>query len=169
MMPVATGLSPDMIASTTGAAGMAPAADSAAFQNSVTQVAAADGARSQAAPGAFATSPVNSASEVSRTTGRTASLGERILENLANVHQGNSAQASASPMQVSAPSATEKPLLQAGASNGAAARPHKPAPDNFDAMIETLQSVYNNVIQVSLVSKSTGSFSSSLNKLMSAS
>lgn len=133
-------------------------------QNLVQTVAAGDGA--QQPPGSFS-APVQSAGEVSRATTHTASLGDRILENLSAVHRGNTARATGS----------SEPALKApqpGPAEQSLAQPSTPqlkpqGGDNFDAMIASLQSVYHNVIQVSLVSKSTGSFSSSVNKLMSAS
>jgi hypothetical protein len=115
--------------------------------------------------------PIQPASEVRRATTQTASLGERILQNLSAVHRGNAPAAAnaTGPSLVNGKQAgpAEQSLLQpGGAGPRMPAKPHDA--DNFESMVATLQNVYNNVIQVSLVSKSTGSFSSSLNKLVSA-
>ncbi|MGY3695588.1 hypothetical protein ACVIGA_005668 [Bradyrhizobium sp. USDA 3240] len=44
----------------------------------------------------------------------------------------------------------------------------KPIGSDFDSMMVGLRDVYRDVVQVSLVSKSTSAVSSSLNKLLSA-
>lgn len=142
--------------------------DQAQFQQNLVQTAASKNAEIVPAA-AVSTAPIPPASEVQRTTTQTSSLGERILENLSAVHRRGAAPATpgTEPAIVRAAGPAEQSLLQPG---GAAPRMQgKPqGADNFEAMVATLHSVYSNVIQVSLISKSTGSFSSSLNKLMSA-
>lgn len=103
-------------------------------------------------------------SEVSRAASRVSSLGERILQNLSAVHRADGAKIAA------AKDATGAKALRPGPAEQALTQPRmaEKAPDNFDAMIAALQSSVGNVIQVALISKSAGSFSSSLNKLMSA-
>ncbi|WP_439495804.1 nodulation protein NolB [Bosea sp. (in: a-proteobacteria)] len=147
---------------------IAPAAgDRLQFQNDLVQTAAAGDATKQ--PPASFSAPAQATTEVSRATTHTASIGERILQNLSAVHRGSAAPGAgnAEPaLKASQPGPAEQSLTQP---NAARLPGLAPGADNFDAMIASLQSVYNNVIQVSLVSKSTGSFSSSVNKLMSAS
>lgn len=142
--------------------------DQAQFQQNLVQAAASKEAEIVPAA-AVGAAPIPPTSEVQRTTTQTSSLGERILENLSAVHRRGAAPAAPAtePAIVKAAGPAEQSLLQPG---GAAPRVSgkPPAADNFEAMVATLHSVYNNVIQVSLISKSTGSFSSSLNKLMSA-
>lgn len=134
-------------------------------QNLVQPAASGDAA---ARPQAGTAAPAQPSAEIARARTETASLGERILENLSTVHRGRSAPASNSAeptLKSPQPGPAEQSLTQPNT----AKLPIKPASaDNFEAMIASLQGVYNNVIQVSLVSKSTGSFSSSVNKLMSA-
>lgn len=134
-------------------------------QNLVQPAASGDAA---VRPQVGASAPVQPSAEIARARTETASLGERILENLSAVHRGRGAPAS-SGTELAFKAPQPGPAEQSLAQPNTAKLPIKPASaDNFDAMIASLQGVYNNVIQVSLVSKSTGSFSSSVNKLMSA-
>lgn len=152
-------------------AGPVPAVGGQAqFQRELVQTVAA-GPQEAVQAAATSAAPVMPASEVPRATTQPDTLGERILQNLSAVHRAGAA---SSPTSIEAsavkgvqPGPAEQSLLQPGGSAGR--MPGKPqGADNFEAMIASLQNVYSNVIQVSLVSKSTGSFSSSLNKLMSA-
>lgn len=142
--------------------------DQAQFQQNLVQTAASKHTDALSAPGS--TAPIPPASEVQRTTTQTTSLGERILQNLSAVHRGGGAPPAGGTepaiVRGAQPGPAEQPLQHGGAGPRMPGKPQ--GSDNFEAMVATLHSVYNNVIQVSLVSKSTGSFSSSLNKLMSA-
>lgn len=142
--------------------------DQAQFQQNLVQTAASKGADALSAPGSAA--PIPPTSEVQRTTTQTSSLGERILQNLSAVHRGGGAPPAGGTEPAIVKSSQSGPAEQSLQHGGAGPRMQgKPqGSDNFEAMVAMLHSVYNNVIQVSLVSKSTGSFSSSLNKLMSA-
>ncbi|WID99710.1 nodulation protein NolB (plasmid) [Bosea vestrisii] len=137
------------------------------FEQTLVQPAASGNAAAQ--PPSGVTTPVQPSTEVARTRTETASLGERILQNLSAVHRGQSTSAAGgveSALKAPQPGPAEQSLAQP---NGPRLPAKVASADNFDAMIASLQGVYNNVIQVSLVSKSTGSVSSSVNKLMSAS
>ncbi|MTV18307.1 nodulation protein [Bradyrhizobium elkanii] len=77
---------------------------------------------------------------------------------------------------VGAPAAANVPSAPSVIQPGPAAQPldigaHatvKPVAADFDSMMVNLRDVYRDVVQVSLVSKSTSAVSSSLNKLLSA-
>ncbi|MDI4231934.1 nodulation protein NolB [Bradyrhizobium sp. Arg237L] len=134
-------------------------------------------AREAAAPSAAAVPPAEPQREISRPTTRNDSLGERILDRLEAIHR-NDKLGNADVKK--APSA---PLLKvASAEPGPAASALREVPSGapdltakdtrtgqFSHMLEQLQKTYGQVIQVSVVSKSSGSFTSSMNRLMSSS
>ncbi|MCA6105790.1 nodulation protein NolB [Bradyrhizobium cenepequi] len=130
-------------------------------------------ARETAAP----VPPAEPSREISRPTTRNDSLGERILDRLEAIHRNDKL---SSGDVKKAPSA---PLLKvASAEPGPAASALREVPSGapelaaketrtgqFSHMLEQLQKTYGQVIQVSVVSKSSGSFTSSMNRLMSSS
>lgn len=116
--------------------------------------------------------------EINRPATRNESLGERILDRLEAVHRGDKLRNG----EVKAPSSD--PVVKAASMEpGPAASALRELPTGreattkaasqdagqFKSMLEQLQQVYGQVIQVSVVSKSTGSFTSSMNRLMSSS
>lgn len=146
----------------------APTGADMQFNQSLAQLAPQQGASGSSPVSMPAPTPAH---EIHRMSNQPSSLGARILENFASMHRAQNPQAAASTdpvVRTAEPGAAETALQ--GPAAAALRAQGRPVPaDNFDAMIETLQHVYGNVIQVSLVSKSVGSFGSSLNKLMSAS
>ncbi|MFB9262254.1 nodulation protein NolB [Bradyrhizobium erythrophlei] len=115
---------------------------------------------------------VPSVSELQRVVTQASPPGERVLQSLSAMYRSDTVP-SAAVGSVSASLRDVQP--------GPAARPLLPAEDvgprtagkaegveNFESMLANLRDVYKDVIQVSLVSKSTSAVSSSLNKLLSA-
>jgi hypothetical protein len=115
--------------------------------------------------------------EISRSATRNDSLGERILDRLEEIHRGDKLnngdikKASSDPLLKVAsaepgPAASALRALPTGADlDNKAARGGS---GQFKSMLEQLQETYGQVIQVSVVSKSSGSFTSSMNRLMSS-
>ncbi|SFQ08441.1 hypothetical protein SAMN05216330_11533 [Bradyrhizobium sp. Ghvi] len=144
----------------------------AQFDESLAQAASNQGAASSVTEYA----PAPSLPEVQRAVTQASPLGDRILQSISALHQGKSfPPGSVSPTLVGEADLTES--LQ----RGPAAQPvlrvqqvevhpvGKPeGADHFDSALANLRNVYNDVIQVSLLSKGTGAVSSSLNKLLSA-
>jgi hypothetical protein len=143
--------------------------EQAKFQQSLLQAASAhDVAPSVADRGAF----VPPASEISRPAVQAGAPGERMLRSLSAIYRNNpvaSVPVGGGPARPSGVKAgpAERLLLQPDGP-GARVAGKQPGPDNFESTMANLRDVYNGVIQVSLVTKSTGSVSSSLNKLLSA-
>lgn len=140
----------------------------AQFEQSLAQVASAHEVAASVPDRAMLVAPT---SEVHRATSDANPLGERILQALSAMHLSNPAPSasvvSRAFLTKSVQPAAEQSLLQPnGAATHGAGKPNET--DNFDAMLANLRDVYSNVIQVSLVSKSTSSVGSSLNKLLSA-
>ncbi|MDF0522223.1 nodulation protein NolB [Bradyrhizobium yuanmingense] len=112
--------------------------------------------------------------EVQRTVAQTGPPGDRILQNLSAVHLGKPYPSTALP-SIGEPAPSKSVQLGPAAqpiarSDGVDVHPvGKPeGADNFESTLQNLRDVYNGVIQVSLISKSTGAVGSSLNKLLSA-
>ncbi|WP_439373196.1 nodulation protein NolB [Bradyrhizobium sp. DASA03120] len=112
--------------------------------------------------------------EVERAVTQAGPPGDRILQNLSAVHLGKSHPSSAVP---SVSEAVPWKSVQPGPAAQPILRPDRPAvhpvgkpegADHFESTLQNLRDVYNGVIQVSLISKSTGAVGSSLNKLLSA-
>jgi hypothetical protein len=114
--------------------------------------------------------------EINRAATRNDSLGERILDRLEAVHRGDrlsngDKNVSSGPVVKAAsvepgPAASALRELPGGPGLNAKA-PHNGS-GQFRNMLEQLQQTYGQVIQVSVVSKSSGSFTSSMNRLMSS-
>jgi hypothetical protein len=133
-------------------------------------------ARESAAPSAAAVPAAEPQREISRATTRNDSLGERILDRLEAIHRNDRLG------NADVKKAPSTPLLKvASAEPGPAASALRELPSGapelaketrtgqFSHMLEQLQKTYGQVIQVSVVSKSSGSFTSSMNRLMSSS
>ncbi|WP_161491924.1 nodulation protein NolB [Bradyrhizobium centrolobii] len=140
------------------------------FQQALMQAAPTQDVASPAADRGVFTPPP--ASEIQRATADATPLGERILQTLSMTYRSNTVvspvvrSAEVLPKEV-APGPAEWPLSQSGGVRASIA--DKPVVvDTFEPMMADLRDVYNSVIRVSLVSKSTSSVSSSLNKLLSA-
>lgn len=132
--------------------------------------------------GQHRTSPPEVAAGPHRTNG---SIGHSILDSMNKVQKGDSAwrtpvpdraQGAGDPvLKVAArqPGPAAAPLT-ADASRGPAiaghveTQPGQSANPGFDAMVRQLEQVSGQVVQVSVVSKTTGSFTGSLNKLLSS-
>jgi hypothetical protein len=120
--------------------------------------------------------PAEPQREINRAATRNDSLGERILDRLEAVHRGDrlsngDKNVSSGPVVKAAsvepgPAASALRELPGGPGLNAKA-PHNGS-GQFRNMLEQLQQTYGQVIQVSVVSKSSGSFTSSMNRLMSS-
>jgi hypothetical protein len=115
--------------------------------------------------------------EISRSATRNNSLGERILDRLEAIHRsdklnnGDVKKVSSDPLVKVAstepgPAASALRALPTGADLDNKAT--RSGSGQFRNMLEQLQQTYGQVIQVSVVSKSSGSFTSSMNRLMSS-
>ncbi|UPJ51779.1 hypothetical protein IVB30_10770 [Bradyrhizobium sp. 200] len=96
-------------------------------------------------------------------------IGHHVLDRLETLYRGDQRLRTAN-----AHSATDSPpvaLAGAGLPRGPAAAPlngvAKPA-DPFNVMLRNFEQVYQQSIQVGLMTKSTGAFTTSMNKLMSS-
>lgn len=96
-------------------------------------------------------------------------IGHHVLDRLETLYRGDQRLRTAN-----ASSATDSPpvaLAGAGLPRGPAAAPlhgvAKPA-DPFNVMLRNFEQVYQQSIQVGLMTKSTGAFTTSMNKLMSS-
>jgi hypothetical protein len=134
-------------------------------------------ARETAAPSAAAVPPAEPQREINRPTTRNDSLGERILDRLEAIHRndklgnGDAKKAPSTPLLKVAsaepgPAASALREVPSGAPELAAKETRT---GQFSYMLEQMQKTYGQVIQVSVVSKSSGSFTSSMNRLMSSS
>ncbi|WP_168195612.1 nodulation protein NolB [Bradyrhizobium sp. NAS80.1] len=131
----------------------------ARFHESLAQTASNHDAASSVS-GSVLAPPV---SEVQRAVTHSSPLGDRVLQNLFTMHRGKPFPASALPSAVGGEPASPKKLEFGPAAVG------KPEDvDHFQSALGNLRGAYDGVIQVSLVSKSAGAVSSSLNKLLSA-
>lgn len=128
---------------------------------------------SAAAPTAQATAATQPPREISRAAlpgGRGSSIGDQVLERIESVHKGDvrvraggSAQvAQAQPVSVVLPPGPASQALAPGGAGQAAGT------DGFDAQLRNLREMYDQAVQVSLMTKSTGSLNGTINKLMSA-
>jgi hypothetical protein len=96
-------------------------------------------------------------------------VGHHVLDRLETLYRGDQRLRTAN-----AHSATDSPavaLAGAGLPRGPAAAPLNGAAksaDGFDVMLRNFEQVYQQSIQVGLMTKSTGAFTTSMNKLMSS-
>lgn len=96
-------------------------------------------------------------------------MGHHVLDRLESLYRGDQRLRTAN-----AHSATESPpvaLAGAGLPRGPAAAPLNGATnptDAFNVMLRNFEQVYQQSIQVGLMTKSTGAFTTSMNKLMSS-
>ncbi|WP_456640553.1 nodulation protein NolB [Bradyrhizobium sp. USDA 10063] len=140
--------------------------EQAQFQQSLTQVGSTqDDAASVGGSAAF----IPPVLEVQRAITQASPLGERVLQTLSAVNRSAtvpSVAVSSGSARVQ-PGPAVRPVLQSeGVGVPTAGKPE--GADSFESMVVNLRDVYNNVIQVSLISKTAGTLSSSLNKLLSA-
>jgi hypothetical protein len=161
-------------------AGTSPAADGPQFSKALANVASPRLAVAHGAP----PDPVRKAPDAARGAAAGTGLGQQILNSLETLYR--SGQSLSRPGVASAPQSglgsnlvtrttlvapgpAAAPLMNRGMSEPRpiAATGESDAGD-FNAMIRALEQVSTHAIQVSLVSKTTGSFTSSLNKLTSA-
>ncbi|WP_375785019.1 nodulation protein NolB [Bradyrhizobium sp. Pha-3] len=167
MMVGATPISPNSVDCLSNACSPAVPGEQAHFEQSLAQAASNRAAASSVAGGVAVVPPL---SEIQRANAPASPPGDRVLQALSTMYRSHSV----SPAACSAPSAPNgaqpgpaaQLLLQVGDVGAHAAV--KPAGAEFDSMMVNLRDVYRDVIQVSLVSKSTSAVSSSLNKLLSA-
>jgi hypothetical protein len=162
-------------------AGPSPAADGPQFSKALANVASPPLAEVHGAR----PDPVREAPGAARSPAPGSGLGQQILDSLENLYRSGQSLSrggvisapesglgsanlvmrttlvapgpAAAPL-MSRPMSEPRPIAATGESN---------TPD-FDAMIRALEQVSTHAIQVSVVSKTTGSFTSSLNKLTSA-
>ncbi|WP_249168087.1 nodulation protein NolB [Bradyrhizobium elkanii] len=167
MMLGATPISPNSADSLANACSPAAPGEQAHFEQSLAQAASNQSVTSSVADRAAVVPPV---SEVQRANTLANPPGDRILQALStmyNSHVGAPAVGGVSSApSVIQPGPAAQPLLQP-LDIGAHATV-KPVAADFDSMVVNLRDVYRDVVQVSLVSKSTSAVSSSLNKLLSA-
>ena len=96
-------------------------------------------------------------------------MGHHVLDRLEAIYRGDQRLRTAN-----APSATDSPpvaLAGAGLPRGPAAAPLNGtanSTDAFNVMLRNFEQVYQQSIQVGLMTKSTGAFTTSMNKLMSS-
>ncbi|MDQ8726887.1 nodulation protein NolB [Bradyrhizobium sp. LHD-71] len=96
-------------------------------------------------------------------------MGHHVLDRLETLYRGDQRL-----RQANAHGATDTPpvaLAGAGLPRGPAAAPLDRAArsaDSFDIMLRNFEQVYQQSIQVGLMTKSTGAFTTSMNKLMSS-
>ncbi|WP_375779032.1 nodulation protein NolB [Bradyrhizobium sp. ma5] len=167
MMVGATPISPNSVDCLSSACSPAAPVEQAHFEQSLAQAASNQAVASPGAGGAAVVSPL---SEIQRANALASPLGDRVLQVLSTMCRHHSV----SPAAGSAPPAPNgaqfgpaaQPVLQVG--NVGAHAAAKSVGVEFDSMMGNLRDVYSDVIQVSLVSKSAGAASSSLNKLLSA-
>ncbi|MGY8678333.1 nodulation protein NolB [Bradyrhizobium sp. UFLA05-153] len=148
-----------------------PAGEQDEFQRALLQ--AAPNQSHAAPPVTDRTLALGPPSEVQRTTTQTGPLGESVLQKLSSLYRGNAV----APVAVSDgatlpkvvhPGPAEQPLLLQPGTTGTSIPGGPQGVDGFSTMVTHLKGIYNNAIEVSLVSKSTNSAGSSLNKLLSA-
>ncbi|WP_167529226.1 nodulation protein NolB [Bradyrhizobium macuxiense] len=172
MMFGATPISPNPAECLSKACSPTVLGELAQFQQSLAQAASHQIAASSVADSAALT-PV---SKSQRAITQASPLGERVLQSLSAMHRSNTCPSNAFPPAVGGEPVPSK-TVQPGPAAQSLVQPQdvgartlgKPeAADNFESMLTNLRDVYGNVIQVSLVSKTTGAVSSSLNKLLSA-
>ncbi|WP_342724022.1 nodulation protein NolB [Bradyrhizobium sp. B097] len=167
MMVGATPISPNSVDCLSNACSPAAPGEQAHFEQSLAQAASNQAAASSVAGGAVVVPPVL---EVQRASALASPSGDRVLQTLSIVYRGHAGP----PAVGSAPSASNgvqpgpaaQSLLQVDDVGAHAAV--KPVGADFDSMMVNLRDVYRDVVQVSLVSKSTSAVGSSLNKLLSA-
>ena len=133
-------------------------------------------AREAAVPSAAPVPAAEPQREISRPTTRNDSLGERILDRLEAIHRNDklgNADVKKAPCAPLLKVASAEPGPAASAlrevPSGAPELAKETRTGQFSNMLEQLQKTYGQVIQVSVVSKSSGSFTSSMNRLMSSS
>jgi hypothetical protein len=115
------------------------------------------------------------------TRGSATGLGQQFINGLEQIHRGD--QSLKRPGHGPASSAAALPAVSAAAlAPGPAAAPLRAAPSrgqaavgtgatdptDFGSMLRSLEQVYTHAIQVAVVTKTSGSFTSSMNKLMSS-
>ncbi|MCP3413527.1 nodulation protein NolB [Bradyrhizobium brasilense] len=167
MMLGATPISPSPAHCLSNACSPAAPGEQARFEQSLGQVASNQDVASSVAD---RTAVVPTVSEVQRASTLASPSGDRVLQALSSMYHSHAvAPAAGSARSVPngmQPGPAAQPLLQPVDIGAHAAV--KPVDADFDAMVVNLRDVYSGAVQVSLVSKSTGAVSSSLNKLLSA-
>ncbi|WP_312010028.1 nodulation protein NolB [Bradyrhizobium australafricanum] len=167
MMLGATPISPNSADCLSNACSPAAPVEQAHFEQSLAQAVSSQGPASPVADRAAVVSPVL---EVQRANTLAVAPGDRVLQTLSTMYHSHAvapavggASSAASAVQAG-PAA--RPLFPPVDISAHAAV--KPVAADFDSMVVNLRDVYRDVVQVSLVSKSTSAVSSSLNKLLSA-
>ena len=159
---------------TSASAGVASAADGARFARAL----------SASLSPSVAGAPDKPVQEIQRAGTRSSGstgLGHQILNSLDNLYRNSQSLRPAGVTQPSAlgpaPDVRTAALTPGPAAALLAAKPSNarlPAASgsiegvDFDSMLRSLEQVYTHAIQVSVVTKTTGSFTSSMNKLMSS-
>ncbi|WP_245444681.1 nodulation protein NolB [Microvirga sp. KLBC 81] len=168
-MLAATPISPNLTNSLPRIGSAEILGEQARFQHSLVQAASIKNDVPSATDKA---APVPPLLEVQRATTQTSPLGERVLQTLSAMYRSNTVpSAAASSESALAKSVQPGPAAQRlprpeGVGVRTAGQPE--GADRFEPMLANLRDVYNSAIQVSLVTKSTGAVTSSLNKLLSA-
>jgi hypothetical protein len=125
--------------------------------------------------------PVREVPGASAKSGSGTGLGDRILHGIESIYRSDQglkrpgatsaipAPASAVRTAALAPGPAAAPLASRTSTDGRLGPPAgMREPGDFDSMLRSLEQVYTHAIQVSVVTKTTGSFTSSMNKLMSS-
>nr|WP_164935856.1 nodulation protein NolB [Bradyrhizobium nanningense] len=161
----ATPISPNSTDCLSSACSPAPAGEQARFERSLAQAASSQGSASPLADKPAAAPPTL---EVERTNVLASPPGDRILQTLSSMYRGAAVPRATAPAAVPGvqPGPATQPLLQAD--HVGAHTTVNPVSGEFESLMTNLRDVYRDVVQVSLVSKSTSAVSSSLNKLLSA-
>ncbi|WP_229177679.1 nodulation protein NolB [Bradyrhizobium ivorense] len=163
----ATPISPNSVDCLSNACSPAAPGEQAHFEQSLAQAAPKQDTVSSIADRAAVAPPV---SEVQRANTLASSPGDRVLQTLSTMYRSHAIP----PAVASAPAAPS--VVQPGPAAQLLFHPDdigahvavEPVAADFDSMMVNLRDVYRDVVQVSLVSKSTSAVSSSLNKLLSA-
>jgi hypothetical protein len=156
--------------------GAGPATDAASFSSALDRSSAAGGVEAARAGGQPGTNPVNDARPPAREVERSAlpagsrdRLGHKVLDHIEGVQRGDA--------RVRAEGTARGPVRPAVASvlpPGPAAQPltAKAGPaqgqDGFQVQLNSLKEMYDQAVQVSLMTKSTGALNGTVNKLTSA-
>ncbi|WP_338077302.1 MULTISPECIES: nodulation protein NolB [Bradyrhizobium] len=166
MMVGATPISPHSADCVSSACSPAATGEQAHFEQSLAQASSNEVVASSVSARAAVAPPV---SEVQRASALASPPGDRVLHALSTMYRSHAVSPAVSgapaPNGVQGGSAAQL-LVQVDDVGAHAAV--KPIGSDFDSMMVGLRDVYRDVVQVSLVSKSTSAVSSSLNKLLSA-
>ncbi|GLR45952.1 nodulation protein [Mesorhizobium amorphae] len=169
MMLGVTSISTNLTGSLSGVGPTAALGEQAQFQRSLVQ--AASSIKNDAPSDKAGVASIPPTLEVRPEITQASPLGDRVLRTLSSIYHsdaGTSVPPSGEVTLVKGPlpGPAEQPLQVRPPEMQNSGAP--PARNDFETMVAGLRNVYNDVTQVSLVCKSIGSVSSSVNKLVSA-